>query len=61
MLALSVFMPSIQDWATQGGTAWYRPYALSLLVIAFVYWGQQQRHKKRRKLHQEQDSTSNDA
>ncbi len=38
MLVILVFSPSIQDWATQSGTAWYRPYLLWLAVIVFVGW-----------------------
>ena len=46
MLVIFVFAPSIQEWVTQGGTAWYRPYQLWLLGIIFIYWAQR-RHKNR--------------
>lgn len=39
MLVIFVFAPSIQEWMTQGGTAWYRPYILWLATIVFVGWG----------------------
>mgnify|MGYP000513006380 CR=1 FL=1 len=38
MLVIFVFTPSIQEWVTQGGTAWYRPYLLWLATIVFVWW-----------------------
>ena len=38
MLVIFVFSPSIQEWVTQGGTAWYRPYQLWLATIVFVWW-----------------------
>ncbi|MGK0498639.1 MAG: uncharacterized BrkB/YihY/UPF0761 family membrane protein [Oceanicoccus sp.] len=38
LLLITVFAPSIQEWVTQGGTAWYRPYLLWLLVIAAAVW-----------------------
>ena len=38
MLVMFVFAPSIQEWVTQGGTAWYRPYQLWMSAIIFVWW-----------------------
>ncbi len=38
MLVTFVFTPSIQEWVTQGGTAWYRPYILWLGAIILVWW-----------------------
>ncbi|MEP1469700.1 MAG: hypothetical protein ABJK20_07945 [Halieaceae bacterium] len=35
-----VFLPVILEWAFAGGTAWYRPYLLWLLVILAAYWNQ---------------------
>lgn len=51
LMVVLVFAPSIQDWAVQGGTAWYRPYQLWLVMIIFVWWtifrGQRRRRKAR--------------
>ncbi|MFT5580431.1 MAG: hypothetical protein ACI9WS_003197 [Paraglaciecola psychrophila] len=60
LLSLSVFMPSIQDWATQGGTAWYRPYTLWLLAIIFVFWVQHLRPKKPLSRSEVEDQNSHD-
>lgn len=46
MLVIFIFMPSIQEWVTQGGTAWYRPYQLWLATIVFVWWSIR-RHERR--------------
>jgi hypothetical protein len=34
-----LFFPALQEWMTQGGTAWYRPYLLWLAIIILVQWG----------------------
>ncbi len=39
-----IFFPSIEDWLVHAGTAWYRPYALWLLVIVAAYWNQRSRY-----------------
>ena len=31
-----VFAPVLTDWVAAGGTQWYRPHAMWLLVIAFL-------------------------
>lgn len=56
ILIIFVFSPSLQEWMTQGGTAWYRPYILWLATIIFVWWSvkryEQQRdaeHNKEKK------------
>lgn len=49
MLVIYVFTPSIQEWATQGGTAWYRPYELWLILIVFIFWGQRRKQNKEKK------------
>ena len=35
-----VFIPSIQEWVTSGGSAWYRPWLIWALVIVAVWWNQ---------------------
>ena len=35
-----VFAPTIQEWVLSGKDAWYRPYFVWILFIAFVYWTQ---------------------
>ena len=37
LLVIFVFSPSIQEWVMQGGSAWYRPYLLWLIIIIFVW------------------------
>lgn len=38
LLVIFIFAPSIQEWVTQGGSAWYRPYQLWLATIVFTWW-----------------------
>lgn len=57
MLVILVFSPSIQEWATHGGTAWYRPYELWLVVIAFIFWNQ--RHKQNKEKAENKEKSSN--
>ena len=38
-----IFFPTIENWINSGGTAWYRPYQLWLLVIVAAYWNQRSR------------------
>ena len=33
-----VFYPSIEDWALQSDSFWYRPFLLWLLIIAISAW-----------------------
>ena len=56
MLLTVIFAPTIQDWATQGGTAWYRPYLLWLAMIGFVAWTVRQSQRRQQQLnrHSEQ-------
>lgn len=49
LIVIIVFAPSIQDWAIQGGTAWYRPYVLWLVIIVFLWWTIYRGQKRRRK------------
>ena len=53
MLVIFVFSPSIQEWVTQGGTAWYRPYQAWLVVIVFIYWTQRRYNERKQ---EEKDS-----
>lgn len=46
MLVIFVFTPSIQEWVTQGGTSWYRPYQLWLLTIIFIWWSIHRNEKR---------------
>lgn len=43
LLLIFVFAPAINEWITQGGSAWYRPYLVWLGMIIFVYWTQRGR------------------
>ena len=36
LLLITVFSPSIQTWVISGGSAWYRPYIIWLLIIMFA-------------------------
>ena len=38
-----VFAPTIQDWVLNGGTAWYRPYIVWVLLLMFTWWSQRSR------------------
>ena len=38
MLVIFVFFPSIQEWNTQGGIEWYRPYQLWFGIIIAIWW-----------------------
>ncbi len=38
-----VFAPTIQDWVLNGGTAWYRPYVVWILLVVFTWWSQRGR------------------
>jgi hypothetical protein len=40
LAVMIVFIPSAQEWAFDGGTAWYRPYLIWALVIATTWWNQ---------------------
>ena len=59
MLVIFVFSPSIQEWVTQGGTAWYRPYQLWLIAIVFVWWSVR-RYERRQNAINEKEQPSND-
>ena len=54
MLVIFVFTPSIQEWVTQGGTNWYRPYQLWLGTIVFIWWSVR-KIQKRQALHSDKD------
>ncbi len=56
MLVIFVFMPSIQEWVTQGGTTWYRPYQLWLVTIIFVWWSLRRSQRRQTAHHQENSS-----
>ena len=55
MLLIMIFAPAIQDWATQGGNAWYRPYLLWLLMIVFVAWTVPQMRRRQERMNGESD------
>ena len=38
-----VFFPAALDWATTGGTSWYRPYLMWGVLIVLGYWIQRKR------------------
>ncbi len=41
LLAIAVvFVPTALEWVTSGGTAWYRPYLIWLVIIAMAWWNQ---------------------
>jgi len=35
-----IFFPIIEEWVSRGGTAWYRPYQVWLLIVIAAYWNQ---------------------
>jgi hypothetical protein len=35
-----VFIPSAQEWAIGGNSAWYRPFLIWAVVIAVAWWNQ---------------------
>jgi hypothetical protein len=43
VLALMAF-PLLADWLTSDYSAWYRPYAIWVLIIAFTWWAYRSRH-----------------
>lgn len=55
LLLVVIFAPSLQDWATQGGTQWYRPYVLWLVMVVFVAWTVWQSQKRQDRASQEAD------
>ena len=59
LLVIFVFSPSIQEWVTQGGTAWYRPYQLWLITIVFVWWSIR-RYERRQIAINEKEKPSNE-
>ncbi|MDG1773919.1 MAG: hypothetical protein P8H32_10870 [Oceanicoccus sp.] len=59
LLVIFVFSPSIQEWVTQGGTAWYRPYQLWLITIVFVWWSIR-RYERRQNAINEKEKSSNE-
>ncbi len=38
-----IFLPTIEEWVISGGTAWYRPFLVWLLIIVAAYWNQHSR------------------
>lgn len=40
IIALIIFFPSIEAWLTSDISAWYRPYAIWLLVIVGAWLNQ---------------------
>ena len=41
LLAFAIlFLPTLQEWITHGGSAWYRPYLVWGLVVVAAYWNQ---------------------
>ena len=38
-----IFFPTIEEWVISGGTAWYRPFQVWLLIIIAAYWNQRSR------------------
>ncbi|MBT4521680.1 MAG: hypothetical protein HOC23_16905 [Halieaceae bacterium] len=39
-----IFMPTIEEWVVSGGSAWYRPYQLWMLIVIAAYWNQRARY-----------------
>ena len=48
MLVVFVFAPSLQDWVTQGGSMWYRPYLMWLAVVIFVFIAQRRAEQRQK-------------
>lgn len=59
ILIIFVFSPSLQEWMTQGGTAWYRPYILWLATIIFVWWSVK-RYEQQRDAEQNKEKKPNE-
>jgi hypothetical protein len=38
-----ILFPMIQEWISQSGAQWYRPYQVWLLIIIAAYWNQRSR------------------
>jgi hypothetical protein len=38
-----ILFPMIQEWISQSGAQWYRPYQVWLLIIIATYWNQRSR------------------
>ncbi len=38
LIVVLVFLPSLLEWATSGGSAWYRPYLLWSLLVVLGFW-----------------------
>ena len=59
LLVFFVFAPLIQEWVTQGGAVWYRPYQLWLITIIIIWWNMR-RHERRQNAINEKEKSSND-
>ena len=57
LLVIFVFSPSIQEWVTQGGTAWYRPYQLWLITIVFVWWSIRRYERRQNAINEKEKSS----
>jgi cytochrome c-type biogenesis protein CcmH/NrfF len=57
MLVTFIFSPSIQEWITSGGAAWYRPYLLWVIAIIVVFWSVR-RSERRQALNANKENSS---
>jgi hypothetical protein len=39
-----VLIPSAQEWIISGGSAWYRPYLIWLVIVLAAWWNQRKSH-----------------
>ena len=39
-----LFSPVIAEWVFSGGTTWYRPHLLWLMIIFAAFWNQRSRY-----------------
>lgn len=44
MMLILIFAPTIQNWIVNGGSQWYRPHLIWLLVILYSFFSQRRHH-----------------
>jgi hypothetical protein len=40
-----LFLPTIQEWVTSGGSAWYRPFLIWAALVLAAWWNQRQSYR----------------
>jgi hypothetical protein len=56
LLVVLVFAPSLEEWVTQGGNLWYRPYQLWFIAITLTWWSVRLHQHRQRKLKDSHDA-----